>query len=395
MSLDLAALRADTPGCAHVLHLNNAGAALMPRPVHEAVVGHLTRELETGGYEAAAEADAALRDTYAAVADLLNASPDEIALVDNATRAWDMAFYGIPFRPGDRVLTSRVEYGANYVAYLQMTKRLGIRVTVLPDDPATGSVDLTALEAELTAGGVRLVSLPHVPTGCGVVAPAAAIGRLAKAHGALFLLDACQSAGHLALDVAALGCDFLSATGRKYLRGPRGTGFLYCRREVLAQIEPPTIDHHAATWTGPDSYALAPTAQRFEVWESSIAGRIGLGVAVRYALRLGLPIIEARIRSLAARLRDGLAAVPGVTVRDGGSDLGGLVTFTVDGQAPQAVQAALRARAVNVSVSSVGSSLLDFSARRLTSVLRASVHYYNSEEELDRFLDHLRAVTGQ
>lgn len=389
--IDLGRVRADTPGCAEVLHLNNAGAALMPRVVHEAVTGHLSRELMTGGYEAAREADGAVRDTYAAIAALLNARPEEIALVENATRAWDMAFYGIPFRPGDRILTSRVEYGANYVAYLQMKQRVGLEVVVLPDDPATGTVDLAALERELRRGA-RLVSLPHVPTGSGVVAPAAEVGRLARAHGALYLLDACQSAGQLALDVEALGCDFLSATGRKYLRAPRGTGFLYCRQGVLETMEPPTIDHHAAAWTGPGSYVLAPTAQRFEAWESNVAARIGLGVAVRYALNLGLPAVEARVRHLASALREALAAVPGVRVRDVGSDLCGIVTFTAEGHKPEALRTALRERRINVSVSGAGSSLLDFQARGLTEVVRASVHYYTSEQEVARFTAALAEV---
>lgn len=389
--IDLAALRADTPGCAEVLHLNNAGASLPTRQVVEAVTGHLTREMLTGGYEAAREAEPAVRDTYAALAALIGAAPDEIAVVENATRAWDLAFYGIPLRAGDRVLTSRAEYGANFVAYLQRQRRDGIEIVVLPDDPATGTVDLAALEAELRRGAA-LVSLPHIPTGSGVVAPAAAVGKLAKAHGALYLLDACQSAGQLDLDVDALQCDFLSATGRKYLRAPRGTGFLYCRASVLPRIEPPILDHHAATWTGPDSFEMAPTARRFEVWEGNVAAKIGLGVAVRYALAVGVPAIEARIRALAADLRGRLADLPGVRVRDEGTDLCGLVTFTAEGHEPAAVQAALRARGVNVSVSGAASSLLDFQARGLTSVLRASVHAYNAEDEIARFTDTLAEV---
>lgn len=393
MSLDVARERAATPGCARVTHLNNAGAALMPADVHAAVTGHLDRELTMGGYEAAAEAAPLMRDAYDAVAALLGCAADEVALVESASRAWQMAFYGIPFRPGDRVLTSRVEYGANYVAYLHMRDRAGIEVDVLPDDPATGTVDLGALESALKRGA-RLVSLPHVPTASGVVAPAAAIGRLAKAHGALYLLDACQSAGQMPLPVEEIGCDFLSATGRKYLRGPRGTGFLYCRKGVLADIVPPVLDHHAATWTEPDAYVPHPTAQRFETWEGSVAGKIGLGVAVRHALAVGLADIETRVTALAARLRAGLAAVPGVTVLDRGAHLCGICTFVVDGHAPAAVQAHLRARGINTSISDIGSSRLDFALRGLTVLNRASVHYYNTEDEIDRCVGAVAGLAG-
>lgn len=384
--LDLDHLRRDTPGCAHVTHFNNAGASLMPRPVHEAVVGHLERELLTGGYEAHAEALDHLNDTYAALAAMLNCTMDEVALMENATRGWDMAFYGIGFQPGDRVLTTPVAYGADFVAYLQMKKRVGIDIVVLPDDPQTGAVDLGVLEAELKKGA-KLVCLTHIPTGSGLVSPAAEVGQLAKAHGALYLLDACQSAGQMPLDVEAIGCDFLSATGRKYLRGPRGTGFLYCRKSVLSDMEPPILDHHAAAWSALDAYTLAPTARRFETWEGSTAGKIGLGVAVRYALDLGLDRIERRVTALAALLRERLAAVPGVTVHDAGARLCGICTFSIAGHEPAAVQAALRAQGINTSVSDTSSSLLDFTRRGLTAVNRASVHYYNTDEEIDRLVE--------
>lgn len=384
--LDIARLRRDTPGCARVIHLNNAGAALMPRPVHEAVAGHLERELLTGGYEAAADAAGAVADTYAAIAAMLGCAAEEVAVVENATRAWDMAFYGIPFRPGDRVLTTAVEYAANFVALLQMRRRVGIEIVVVPDDPATGTVDLAALETELSRGA-RLVCLTHVPTGSGVVAPAAEVGCLAKAHGALYLLDACQSAGQMPLDVEALGCDFLSATGRKYLRGPRGTGFLYCRASLLPEIEPPVLDHHAAPWTGAETYEPHPTARRFEAWEGFVAGKIGLGVAVRYAVDAGLAAMAERITTLAADLRAGLAAVPGVTVHDAGARLCGICTFTITGHEAPAVQAALRARGINTSVSDLASSRLDFTRRGLSRVNRASVHAYNTEDEIARAVD--------
>ena len=389
-AIDLDRARQETPGCAQVLHFNNAGAALMPQPVLHAVVGHLQLESLIGGYEAAAQRHDAVEGCYASIAHLINARPDEVAIVENATRAWDMAFYALPFRPGDRILTAEAEYGSNFVAYLQVAKRTGAVVEVVPSDES-GQLSTDALR-DMIDDRVKLVAITHVPTNGGLVNPAAAVGRITRQAGIPFLLDACQSVGQMPIDVEAIGCDMLSATSRKYLRGPRGMGFLYVRRTLLDRLEPPFVDIRAAEWVAPDRYTLRPDARRFENWESDVAAKIGMGVAIDYALGWGLDAIETRVSALAAQLREGLADLSGVTVRDLGRQRCGIVTFTVEdvdcGQAKQA----LATRRMNVTVSGAGSTRLDMQARGLAEVLRASVHYYNSEDEVSRLIEAVAAL---
>jgi cysteine desulfurase / selenocysteine lyase len=382
MPFDLERLRAETPGVSARIHLNNAGAGLMPAPVLDAMIGYLRREAEIGGYETAEEAAARLDAVYDSVARLIGAARDEIALTENATVAWQMAFYALPLGSGDRILTARAEYAANYVAFLQVAKRTGATIEIIPDD-ADGVLDPQSLERMLD-DRVRLIAITWVPTNGGLVNPAAAVGRIARAHGIPYLLDACQVVGQMPVDVTALGCDMLSATGRKFLRGPRGTGFLYVRRELMRRLEPPLIDHFGAPWVAPDRYELRTDARRFETWESNCAARLGLGVAVDYALAIGIEAIMARCQALADRLRAGLAEVPGVSVHDLGRRPAAIVTFSVRGFDADAVKAQLAGAGINVDTSRPSSTLLDATARRLPTIVRASPHYYNSEGEISR-----------
>jgi cysteine desulfurase/selenocysteine lyase len=389
-SLDLDRLRADTPGTASVVHLNNAGSSLPTRQVLDTVVGHLRREAEIGGYEAQWAAADDIEAVYAAVAGLLGAETRQVALTDSATRSWDLAVYGYPFERGDRVLVSHQEYASNAISLLHLRDRLGVEVVLVEDDDH-GQVSLDALERELRRGAA-MVSLVHVPTSNGVVNPAEAVGELCREHEVLYVLDACQSVGQLPVDVGRIGCDVLAATGRKYLRAPRGTGMLVLSDRAMERVSPPFLDLHAATWVADDAYEMRDDARRFETWERSTAGVLGLGVAARYLADLGPEQAWERVRTLAARLRALLAEVPGVDVRDRGEVLGGIVTFTVEGRAATEVATTLRELGINTSVTSATSARLDLGPRGLSEVVRASVHYYNTDAELDTLVAAVRRL---
>ncbi len=377
-------LRAETPACETILHFNSAGASLMPNPVYEAVVGHLTLEKDVGGYEASERARASLDHFYEAFATLLRAKPEEIAYVENATRAWDMAFYALPLKEGDRIITHTSEYVSNYLAFLQMAKRRGIEIDIAPSDD-TGQVDVEALSSVITPR-TRLIAITHVPTQGGLINPAAEVGRIAREHGLIYILDACQSVGQIDLDVSRIGCHILTGTGRKFLRGPRGTGFLYVSNELVNELDPPFIDLHAATWTDTASFELAPGARRFENWESYVAGRVGLTAAVDYALDIGLVAIEKRVTGLAETLRSRLSEIDDVTMHDLGAQKCGIVTFDKTGEAPEHLARRLVAdNRINISVSYREYAQLDLGRRGLRAVARASVHYFNTEAEVDDF----------
>ena len=391
-NFDITRARAETPGCGHVLHFNAAGSSLPPQCVVDAQKAHLDLEAEMGGYEAADVRHAAIEHSYDAIAQLLNCQRDEIAIIENATRAWDMAFYAIPFNPGDRILTAQAEYGSNYIAYLQVAQRTGAVIEVIPNDE-WGQVSVAALRQMMDAR-VKLISITHIPTNGGLVNPATEIGAVAREWNCLYLLDACQSVGQMPLDVQATGCDMLSATGRKYLRGPRGSGFLYVRRAALAQLDPPMLDLHAATWVARDRYEVRADARRFENWETNYAAKIGLGVAVDYALNWGLAAIWARVHYLGELLRLRLAHVPGFTVRDLGKTRCGIVTFTHASHDPAAIKAALAAHhpRINVTTTSPFGTRLDMEARGLSLMVRASLHYYNDEDEIEQFCQALSVI---
>lgn len=393
-SLDVEALRRDTPGCEERIHLNNAGAALPPRSVVDAIRDHLELEARIGGYEAEEAREGEIADVYAAVAELVVAAPRNVAIVENATAAFAQALSSIPFEPGDVIVTTRNDYVSNQIQYLSLAKRFGIEVVRAGESPE-GGVDPDDMRRLVRARRPRLVAVTHVPTNSGLVQPVEEVGRICREEGVLYLVDACQSAGQIPLDFEVIGCDFLSATARKFLRGPRGVGFLVVSDRVLgAGLEPLFVDMRGAVWESADRYRPAEGATRFENWEFAWALVLGMGAAVRYALEHGVAPLGERAARLAGRARDRLAAIDGVRVLDRGVRRCAIATAAVEGHDPGALVRGLRERGINTSLSERTYAVLDFDDKGVEGAIRVSPHAYNTEDEIDVMARTLREFAG-
>jgi selenocysteine lyase/cysteine desulfurase len=380
---DIHALRAETPGCAHVTHLNNAGSSLPPRPVIDAIESYRHQEYLNGGYETAAARAAEIAGFYDAAAKLLRTKPRNIAFAGSATDAYNKALSSIPFQPGDVLLTTDDDYVSNQIAFLFLEKRMGVRLMRAAKTPE-GGVDVASMASLMDRYHPKLVAVTHVPTNSGLIQPVEAIGKHCRERGIWYLVDACQPAGQLPLDVEAIGCDFLSATMRKFLRGPRGSGFLFASGRVLeAGLEPAFPDLHGAHWVAKNEYKIADSAIRFEYFEKPFDLVTGSRAAIEYALALGLESIEKRVTALADYARWQLAALPGVRVLDRGTRLCGIVTIWADGREPQFFQKQLHAAGINTSTAGRANALIDFDEKAVKWALRISPHYYNTKEEID------------
>jgi len=392
------AWRLDTPGCsgpAPVIHCNNAGASLMPRPVIDAIHRHIDLEAEIGGYEAEDAVAEQVEETYALVGRLIGAPAGNVALVENATVAVAQALSAFDFHAGDVLVTTHNDYTSNQLMYLALAERLGIEVRRADDLPG-GGVDPESVRRLVTHPRCRLVALTWVPTNSGLVQPAEEVGAICDEAGVPYLLDACQAVGQLPVDVTRLHCDFLAATARKFLRGPRGIGFLYVADRTLERgAYPLALDMRGGSLVNAGTFTLAPGARRFENWEYSYALVLGLGEAARYAAAAG-PEAGQRALAIATHLRERLAAVPGLCLMDRGPRLCAIVTAQVPGF-PQAADLVrrLRAAGINTSASVSGRGPFNAPGAEGISVLRISPHYYNTLEEIDTVVAAVSATVAE
>jgi len=389
LSEEIKLLREETPGCSKVVHLNNAGASLMPDPVVRAILEHIELEANIGGYEASDRREQAINEFYDVAAELLHTRSGNMAYTANATDAFTRALSSVAFREGDIILTSHDDYISNQISFLSLAKRFGIAIRHLQNLPE-GGIDLDDLDKQLKKLSPRLLSITHIPTNSGLVQPVEEIGSIVKRHETLYLLDACQSVGQKDLDTEKLHCDFLSATSRKFLRGPRGAGFLYISDKALALgLEPLFIDMRGAEWIAKDVYVPREDATRFEDWESAAALLLGTKVSMQYCLKIGVDRIWERIQYLAAFARARLNEINGVRLLDEGRVLCSIITFTIPGFESEMIKEGLAKKNINVVISYRNYAVIDFDKKGVQSAIRISPHYFNTESEIDFFAEQL------
>ncbi|SHN31069.1 aminotransferase class V-fold PLP-dependent enzyme [Mucilaginibacter sp. OK098] len=390
---EILSFRQETEGCSNVIHLNNAGAGLMPDPVTQSIIDHIKLEAAIGGYEASALKAESINGFYTQAAKLINCKPVNIAFTASATDSYTRALSSIPFNKGDVILTSNDDFISNQIQFLSCQKRFGVRIERVKNAPE-GGIDLNDLDHKLKTLKPRLLSVTHIPTNSGLVQPVKQIGEIASNYDTLYLLDACQSIGQMKLDLEELKCDFLSVTSRKFLRGPRGSGFLYVSDKVLADgLEPLFIDMRGAQWIEKDIYKQADDAKRFEDWEFAYALVLGNRYAIEYCLKVGEDRIWQRVKTLSAYMRQKLALIDKVRVLDRGLELGGLVTFNVAGSDPVYLAGELLKRKINVVPSYRNFAVIDFDEKNVKWAIRASPHYYNTVDEIDQFIEAVKEIT--
>ena len=384
--------RGDTPLVATGrIHLNNAGASAMPRSVVDRMLEHLRLESELGGYEAAAVAASEIASVRALVAELVGSAERNVALVENTTAGYALALSAFDFAPGDVVVTTHNDYVSNQLMFLSLARRRGVQV-VRAEDLPEGGVDPQSVRELLVRRRPALVALTLVPTSSGLIQRGADVGVACAEREVPYLVDACQAVGQLAVDVRELRCDFLCASARKFLRGPRGIGFLVVADAMLDQGRAPLFaDLQGATWTARDAYELRADAKRFENWEFPYALVLGLGAALRYARdEVGVELGGARAAWLAAYARRRLAELEPVRMLDRGERLGAIVALELRGRDAGATMLALRRRGIHTGALDRPGALLDLDAKEATTALRVSPHYFNTVEEIDRLVAALR-----
>lgn len=396
MAFDPTPWRAETEAVvAGRIHLNNAGASLMPRSVYDAVCTQLRREVMLGGYEAADAAAEDITQAHADVGALIGAAGRNVAVVENATVAFAQALSAFDFGAGDSILTSRNDYVSNQLMYLSLARRLGVRI-VRAEDLPEGGVDPASVDELIARERPKLVALTHVPTNSGLVQRVEEVGAICREHEVPYLVDACQAVGQIPLDVERIGCTFLSATARKFLRGPRGVGFLYVSDAALqAGWHPLYLDLQGAHWIEAERFELVDDATRFENWEFAHALMLGLGAAARYARRVGVADAGSYAADLAAYARSHLAEIPGVRVLDRGERLCAIVTVEIAGHDAAEVVRTLREEAINTSASPREYAVIDMDAKHARSAVRISPHYYNIRREIDILVGALEGIVGE
>lgn len=366
-------------------YFNNCGAGLMSPQTLNVIENHLRREIAVGAYRAAQESRIPMEEFYGRVARLLNAaSPNDVAFMDSASRAWNMALYGAELRPGDRVLTLSSEFGTNVLTLFHRARQVGASVEVIQCD-AEGHFAMDDFAAAI-AKGARMVAISHVVAHASIVNPVHEIGQLTNRYGAIYLVDGCQGVGQISVDVEAIQCDAYTGTGRKWLRGPRGTGFLYVKSS--APFRTPHIDLSAADLViGKDGQVVGvevrTDARQFELWERSVAGMLGLSSAIGEYLAMQPGYVTDRIQTQADRLRAVVSDNPHLRLLGRRQSESGVIGFYLtEPKREGVVRENIERAGLGISTMSSWDCPLHFPQNGATTIFRLAPHYYTDESSM-------------
>jgi cysteine desulfurase / selenocysteine lyase len=385
-------LRQETPGCLNQIFFNNAGASLIPKPALKAMIDYLEQENLVGGYELAQQKMPQTAQFYEQAAILLNTKPQNIAFANHATDAYNKAISSIPFKKNDTILTTIDDYVSNHITFLSLQKRFGINI-ITSKKRFNNEIDFEDFEEKIIVHKPILVAVTHVPTNTGLIQNVEKVGELCQKHNALFLLDACQSVGQIEVDVQNIQCDFLTATGRKFLRGPRGTGLLYVSDKVLnLGLEPLFLDLHSAQWTSTNTYKTVKTAQKFESWELSHASLLGFATSLKYLNDIGIKNIEIQNKKISGYFREKLSIIENILVLDYGKNLSNIITWQHKKLSLLEHQTILKQNKICFSIAHKSVAIFDFEAKKVDWAIRFSPHYYNTIEEIDTVVDLLKSI---
>ena len=388
--MNIETIRSQTKGLDGKLFFNSAGSSLMQDQVIECMQDYLEQERMIGGYAAASKYQESINRFYSEVANLIKTKERNIAFATSASDAYNQALSSIPFKNKDVIITTNNDYISNQLAFIGLQKRYDIDI-VRVKDLEHGGMDTKDCLEKIEKLNPRLVAITHIPTNSGLIQDVYSIAPACKASGAYYLVDTCQSIGQLNISVEKLNCDFLTATGRKFMRGPRGSGFLYVSDRVLNEgLTPLFTEQCGAEWTEEFGYRIIDSAVRFERWERNCGNMLGLAKAAEIINEIGMENIEKSNYELQLFTREQLGKLSNIKCTDIGKDLCNIITFTsADGSINRIVDL-FSTHNVSYSISGINSALIDFTKRQLTEVVRISPHYFNTEEEINMLMEILK-----
>ncbi|MEW6592755.1 MAG: cysteine desulfurase [Candidatus Hadarchaeota archaeon] len=379
-----------------VIYLDNAATTPTPEPIIAAMLEYFREygvNVGRGLYRATRKATEVFEGARENVAKVINAAPDEIAYTKNTTEGINIVAQGLGLKRGDKVVTTILEHHSNLLPWQRLQDR-GVELEVIG---ATSECLLRPEDLEAAIDkNTRLIATHHISNSIGSVQPVREIGKIAREHEILFLLDAAQSVGHMPVDVKKIGCDFLSAPGHKGLLGPQGTGFLYFRKDIGKKLKPLLVGGGIVLDAETHRAELTEPPEIFDAGTPNIPGVIGLGRACDYVLEIGVEKIEAQEKKLTEIMMK-IKEFPNVAVYGPPSieSRGGVVSFNIKGLGFHDV-AAMLDELEKIAIRS-GNHCAQPTMKHLGigGTARASVHYYNLEEEVSKFVEAVGKVSKE